>query len=192
MASVRTGRIGPDIARWVAEAGRRNTAHALEIVDLKDWPLPMDDEPGIPAIHAYAAAHTRAWSVKVAAADAFVFVTPQYNWGYPAPLKNALDHLYKEWSGKPAMIVSYGSRGGGKCASQLRQVLKGLHMKPVSTMPALKLGRERVEANAGAIEAAQVFAHHAPALRRAFAQLDAALGGRRPWWWLSARTSPTG
>ncbi len=159
----------------------------FEIVDLKDWPLPMDDEPGVPAAHGYAFAHTQAWSRKVAGADGFVFVSPQYNWGYPAALKNALDHLYKEWSGKPAMIVTYGGHGGDKCARQLRQVLKGLHMRPLATMPGFKLSRERIKANGGVIDPATAFAKHRRKLRRAFAELAAALGGRRvglwPWRW---------
>ena len=181
--SVRARRIGLDIAKWVAEIGRGAIAGRIEVVDLKDWPLPMDDEPGVPAAHGYAFAHTSAWSAKVSQADAFVFVTPQYNWGYPAPLKNALDHLYKEWSGKPAMIVSYGSRGGGKCARQLRQVLKGLHMKPVAAMPGFRLSKESIKANSGVIDPERALAKHRKELRRGFAALDATLrGGRLPPW----------
>jgi len=175
IGSTRARRIGPAIAAWVAALGRAALPARFELVDLRDWPLPMDAEPGIPAMGAYAFEQTRAWSRKVGAADAFVFVTPQYNWGYPAPLKNALDHLYREWSGKPAMIVTYGSHGGGKCADQLRQVLEGLHMAPVATMPGLKLGRDRVEANSGLIDPAAAFADHLEALDEAFADLDAAL-----------------
>lgn len=181
--SVRMRRICLDVAHWAAAIGRGATAARIEVVDLKDWPLPMDDEPGIPAAHPYANAHTLAWSRKIAAAQGFVFVTPQYNWGYPAPLKNALDHLFREWSGKPALIVSYGGHGGSRCARQLRQVLKGLHMKPVAAMPGLTLSHERIKANEGAIDAAKLFARHEPALRRGFAQLDTALrgGGLRRW-----------
>lgn len=165
--------------------GRETISGQFEVVDLKDWPLPMDDETGVPAIHDYAFEHTNAWSRKVSESDAFVFVTPQYNWGYPAPLKNALDHLYKEWSGKPAVIATYGSHGGGKCALQLRQVLKGLKMKPVATMPGFKLARERIKANAGIVEPALEFAKHLRTLRRAFAELAAASRGRRlpNWLW---------
>ncbi len=104
--SVRPRRICIQVANWVAAAGREATDLTFEVVDLKDWPLPMDDEPEIPAAGGYALDHTRAWSRKIAEAPGFVFVTPQYNWGYPAPLKNALDHLYQEWAGKPAMIVT--------------------------------------------------------------------------------------
>jgi len=188
MGSVRARRICPQIAEWVAEIGRECIASEFELVDLRDWPLAMDDEPHIPAAgQGYENERTRAWSEKIASAHAFVLVTPQYNWGYPAALKNALDHLYKEWSGKPAMIVSYGGHGGDKCAAQLREVLNGLHMKPVKTMPALRLSRAHIEANPGTIDAAAEFAKHRKTLRQAFAELAAALGKpknpRRFWPW---------
>ena len=128
----------------------------------------------MPQRGAYTSAHTEAWSAKVAAADAVVFVTPQYNWGYPTALKNALDHLYREWLGKPALIVTYGSRGG-LCAGQLRQVLEGLKMATVPTMPGLVLSRERIEANSGEVEPAAKLLQHLPELEQAFAELAAAL-----------------
>ena len=174
--STRKGRICPQVAEWVAGIGRASTSCAFEVIDLRDWPLPMDDEPGIPARDDYALDHTRAWSRKVSGADAVVFVTPQYNWGYPAPLKNALDHLYREWRNKPAAIVTYGSHGGGKCAAQLRQVLDGLKMRTVATMPALKLSRERVDANDGRVEPGREFAGQAEEVRRALGELADLLG----------------
>lgn len=174
--SVRPQRICLQIARWVAEIGREHVAADFEVVDLKDWPLPMDDEPNIPAQGEYLHEHTRAWSRKVAEGHAVVFVTPQYNWGYPAPLKNALDHLYREWSGKPALIVSYGGHGGGKCADQLRQVLTGMGLQPVNTMPGFSLSRERIEANSGAIDPATAFVDGLPKLRLAFSELRQSLG----------------
>jgi NAD(P)H-dependent FMN reductase len=172
--SLRPRRIAIQIADWVAEVGRETTRAAFEVVDLKDWPLPMDDEPGVPAGGHYEFEHTRAWSRKIAAAEAFVFVTPQYNWGYPAALKNALDHLYSEWAGKPAMIVTYGGHGGVRCAEQLQQVCEGLHMSPLATKPAMKLPRALIEGNSGAIEPAVEFASHLGELRRAFGELAAA------------------
>eukprot|EP00929_Paragymnodinium_shiwhaense_P102736 TRINITY_DN65959_c0_g1_i1.p2 TRINITY_DN65959_c0_g1~~TRINITY_DN65959_c0_g1_i1.p2 ORF type:complete len:148 (+),score=29.29 TRINITY_DN65959_c0_g1_i1:345-788(+) len=87
----------------------------------------------------YADPLTQRWSKAVAAYHGYIFVCPQYNWGYPASLKNALDKLYHEWFCKPVIIVSYGGRGGGKCAEQLKQVLQGLKMRVVETMPAFKL-----------------------------------------------------
>jgi len=175
VGSTRARRICPQIAEWVARVGRETISGVFEIVDLKKWRLPMDDEPDVPARGRYASRHTSAWSRKISEGDAFVFVTPQYNWGYPAPLKNALDHLHREWSGKPAMIASYGARGGGKCAAQLRQVLDGLDMKPVGTMPGFVLSRERIEADAGVIEPDREFAEHLAILRQAFVELASAL-----------------
>lgn len=175
VGSVRPRRVCPQVAAWVAQVGREGVPASFEVVDLKDWPLPMDDEPSVPARGAYVCEHTHVWSRKISAADAFVFVTPQYNWGYPAALKNALDHLYKEWSGKPAMIVTYGGHGGDKCAIQLRQVLDGLNLKPVATMPGFRLARERIEANVGAIDPGREFAEYLGLLRQAFTELAAAL-----------------
>jgi NAD(P)H-dependent FMN reductase len=131
----------------------------------------MDDEPAIPAYGDYLNEHTRAWSRKVSEADAIVFVTPQYNWGYPAPLKNALDHLYKEWNGKPTLIVTYGGHGGGKCAQQLRQVAEGLKMRAVPTMPGLTIPRALIEANDGSVLPERDFAGEVEVVRQAFAEL---------------------
>jgi NAD(P)H-dependent FMN reductase len=175
--SVRAQRIGPDIAKWVAEIGREVLARQVEVVDLNDWPLPMDEEPGIPAVHGYVTDQTKAWSEKITSAAAVIFVTPQYNWGYPAALKNAIDHLYKEWSGKPGMIVTYGSHGGGKCAAQLRQVLEGLEMKLTATMPGFRLSRDNIKENAGSVDPETAFAEHRDELRRGFAELAAILRG---------------
>ena len=102
----------------------------------------------------------------------------------PAPLKNALDHLYKEWAGKPAVIVTYGGHAGDKCARQLRRVLKGLKMKPITTMPGFRLTRDRIKANTGAIDPATEFAKHSKALSKAFAELATALRGRHLPTWL--------
>jgi len=172
--SVRPQRLCLQICDWIAQIGRETAGGAFEVVDLKKQRLPMDDEPEVPATGKYKHAHTRAWSRKVAGAGAVVFVTPQYNWGYPAALKNALDHLYSEWAGKPAMIVSYGGHGGGRCAAQLRQVLEGLHMKSLATMPALVLPRAMIEGNPGKIDAAETFAGHAAEVRQAFEELKVA------------------
>jgi len=158
IGSVRRHRIGPDIAEWVAGVGRKTVPATFELIDLRDWPLPMDGEPGIPAVGRYEQPTTQAWSDKIRGADGYIFVTPQYNWGIPAPLKNAIDHLYTEWRGKPAAIISYGGHGGGKCAAQLQQVLSSLKMRLVDTMPALTLPPGQVQANPGSIDAASAFA----------------------------------
>jgi NAD(P)H-dependent FMN reductase len=153
--------------RWIS--------FATKVLGSPNFGVPVD----------YAFEHTLAWSRKVAEAAAFVFVTPQYNWGYPAPLKNAIDHFYKEWLGKPAVIVTYGGHGGDKCGHQLRQVLKGLKMRPVAAMPRFRLTHEDIKANTGAIDPAAEFAGQRSALNRAFAQLALALQGKGwpTWLW---------
>lgn len=114
----------------------------------------MDEEPGVPAQGGYEQLHTRMWSAKIGGADGYVFVTPQYSWGYPAPLKDAIDHLYAEWRDKPAAVVTHGGHGGGKCAAQLRGVLSGLKVCVAATMPAPTLPAGQVKANPGSIDAA--------------------------------------
>ena len=158
--STRAARRSPAIAEWVAELGRVASGLSFQVIDLKDLGLGLDDEPGIPAQAGYTLASTIAWSEKVSAACAVIFVTPQYNWGYPAALKNAIDHLYKEWRDKPAIIISYGGHGGGKCAAQLREVLTGVKMRLVEAMPWLRLSRERIEADDGKIDPAADFEAH--------------------------------
>ena len=164
--STRPNRRSIAVAGWVADVGRDETGETFEVIDLRDLGLGLADEGAIPAAGApYAQASTQRWSQIVQAATGVVFVTPQYNWGYPAPLKNAIDHLYREWSGKPGLIVSYGGHGGDKCAAQLRVVLTGVRMRLAEAAPGLILSRARIEANDGAIEPAVDFAEQAASVR---------------------------
>ena len=94
-----------------------------------------------------------------------------YNWGYPAPLKNAIDHLYREWKGKPALIVTYGGHGGDRCARQLREVLTGLDLSLAQAMPGLHLARARIEADDGAIEPHVDFEIHGQEMKDALREL---------------------
>ena len=159
--STRPTRRSPVIARWVASLGDGLGDAAFEVVDLRDLGLGLDDEPDIPAAGApYASAQTRQWSERVKAAKGVVFVTPQYNWGYPAALKNAIDHLYREWRGKPALIVTYGGHGGDRCGRQLREVLGGMGVALTDAMPGLTLARALIEANDGAVDPEADFAAH--------------------------------
>jgi len=150
IGSQRNPRAGPQIATWVLNVLREyQNSHSttdrrpydLSLVDLNDHHLPLYDEPGIPSQiktpDGYAHEHTKAWSRCISSFDGFVFVTPQYNWGYPAGLKNAIDYLYNEWKGKPGIVVSYGGHGGGKAAVQLQGVLGGLRISVVPKAPAL-------------------------------------------------------
>ncbi|PWY85059.1 hypothetical protein BO70DRAFT_395730 [Aspergillus heteromorphus CBS 117.55] len=140
--SQRTPRAGPQISAFIHKAILESHPTAnVQTIDLAEWNLPLYNEPGIPSFissaDGYVHEHTRAWSREISRYEAFVFVTPQYNWGYPASIKNAIDYLYNEWKGKPALVASYGGHGGGKAAAQLRQVLEGLRMRPLERMVAL-------------------------------------------------------
>lgn len=177
MGSTRAGRIGPQITEWVAQIGRAYTDFDYQTVDLADWLLPMDDESAIPAIGPYAQPHTRAWSDKIKSAEAVIFVTPQFNWGYPAVLKNAIDHLYHEWRDKPAAIVTYGGHGGTRCAKQLRQVAASVRMRVVVAAPALRLP-EAVIRRGAALEPERDFQRYRSGVRGAVAELAAQINGR--------------
>jgi NAD(P)H-dependent FMN reductase len=139
VGSTRPNRICGTVAAWTLRHLAANDALRCELVDLAEISLPFLDEPLKPALGRYEREHTRRWSTLVRSYDVFVFVFPQYNWGYPAVLKNALDFLYAEWHDKPAGMVSYGTRGGGKGAAQLREVLQGLHMRPVDDNVEVKI-----------------------------------------------------
>ncbi|UNI17884.1 hypothetical protein JDV02_004196 [Purpureocillium takamizusanense] len=146
ICSTRSPRLNPFIVQHVERRIRPllPISVALGTVDVAELALPLYDEPAIPShlptddpTPHYAHKHTRRWSAVARQYDAFIFVTPQYNWSVPASLKNALDYLFHEWAAKPAAIVSYGGRGGGKSAAHLRDILHGLRMKPVEAAPAL-------------------------------------------------------
>lgn len=137
LGSTRQNRTGEKVARWVTDLADARPDLDAELVDLRDFPLPFFDSPFPPKRALPDDPQVRAWSAKVAEADGFVLVTPEYNYGYSAVLKNALDTLYYEWNDKPVGIVGYGAVGGGlRAVMQLRQVVVELGL---------------VQANAGVI-----------------------------------------
>ena len=131
-ASTRPGRKGLAVARWVQQLAEQHGGFDVELVDLAEVGLPVFDEPHHPRLQQYVHQHTRDWSATVSRADAFVFVTPEYNHSYPAGLKNALDYLSAEWADKAAGLVSYGGVSAGlRAATALKPVLTALRMVPV-------------------------------------------------------------
>jgi NAD(P)H-dependent FMN reductase len=145
-ASTRPGRIGGAVADWFIPIAREHGAFTVETTDLADLALPMLDEPNHPAAKKYTKDHTVRWSQTVDRADAFVLVMPEYNFGYTAPLKNALDYLYQEWGYKAVGTVSYGGISGGLRATQsLRPVLVSLRMNPVNDAVIIPFAGPRVE-----------------------------------------------
>jgi NAD(P)H-dependent FMN reductase len=132
VASVREGRVGFPIAQWFLEAARKHGRFQPRLVDLKEARLPLLEEPKHPRLQQYEHAETKAWSVLISSLDAFVIVTPEYNYGTPPALLNALDHLYVEWNYKTAGFVSYGGISGGTRSVQMtKQVLTTLKMVPI-------------------------------------------------------------
>ncbi|WP_376099245.1 NADPH-dependent FMN reductase [Roseomonas sp. CCTCC AB2023176] len=132
VASTRPGRKGPAVARWIDGYARTHGAFEPVFVDLAEVGLPMFDEAKHPAMRQYEHEHTKRWSAIVGAADAFAFVTPEYNFVPPPSLVNALDFLVHEWGFKPAGIVSYGGVSGGLRAAQaLKLQLTALRMMPI-------------------------------------------------------------
>ncbi|WP_214407734.1 NADPH-dependent FMN reductase [Pseudonocardia lacus] len=136
VASTRPGRVGEPVARWIARRAGEHAAFDVEVVDLAEIDLPMFAEPRHPRLGQYAHEHTRAFSATISRADGFVLVFPEYNHSYNAALKNALDHLHREWAGKPVGLVSYGGvAAGARAAVALQPVLLALRMRPVAAAP---------------------------------------------------------
>jgi NAD(P)H-dependent FMN reductase len=132
VASTRPGRVGPSIAKWFNEFAAEHGKFDPVLVDLADFNLPVYDEPEHPRLRNYHHAHTKAWSESVSEADAFVFVTPEYNYGPPPSLLNALNYLALEWNYTPAGFVSYGGISGGLRAVQVtKQILTTFKVMPV-------------------------------------------------------------
>lgn len=129
VGSTRPGRGGLSVAKWLTAVAKATPGIEAELVDLAEFDLPLLDEPNHPRLQNYLNEHTRRWSAKVKEADAFFFVTPEYNHSIPASLKNALDYLSREWALKPAAIASYAGISGGIRATQhLKHVMSALQM----------------------------------------------------------------
>jgi len=132
-STVRPGRKGPLIAAWILEVARQHGSFEVELLDLGELNLPMMNEPNHPAMRKYEHEHTKKWSAVIDEADAFIFVTAEYNFNYPAPLRNALEYLVQEWHFKAAGIVSYGGVSAGtRAANSLKGDLATFKMVPLT------------------------------------------------------------
>jgi NAD(P)H-dependent FMN reductase len=132
IASTRPGRAGLPFAEWFAGRAQAHGGFEVQTADLAKIALPLLDEPNHPRLRQYTQQHTKDWSATVQASDAFVFVTPEYNHGYPATLKNAIDYLHQEWAYKPVGFVSYGGVAAGtRAVQQLKPVVAAVRMLPV-------------------------------------------------------------
>lgn len=132
-STTREGRKGIFIANWITELAGSRPGLNVELLDLATINLPLLDEPNHPRMQQYQHEHTKNWSSKIQEADGFIIVLAEYNFAFPAPIKNALDYLFTEWRHKPVGIVSYGGASGGLRATQmLKQVVTSLSMMPLA------------------------------------------------------------
>ena len=120
ICSTRPGRVGDKVAAWFHGVASTHQGFEATLVDIGAFALPLYDEPKHPRLQQYAHEHTKRWAASVAEADAYVFVTPEYNFGPPPPFVNALNYLYLEWNYKPCAFVSYGGISGALRAVQMR------------------------------------------------------------------------
>ena len=132
IASTRPGRVGPAVANWFEAFARRYEQFDVRLVDLAEVDLPLLDEAAHPRMQKYEHEHTKRWSAIVDEADAYVIVTPEYNFGSPPALVNALNYLYNEWNYKPVGFVSYGGMSGGLRSVQMtKQIVTTLKLVPL-------------------------------------------------------------
>jgi NAD(P)H-dependent FMN reductase len=142
LGSTRPGRNGEAVAKWVLGIAQQRTDAEFQLVDIKDYDLPLLDEPVPPSMGRYSKDHTKRWAATIASFDAYVFVTPEYNHSTSAALKNAIDFLYAEWNNKAAGFVSYGSAGGARSVEHLRLIMAEVQVATVRAQVMLSLATD--------------------------------------------------
>lgn len=147
VVSTREGRQGPGVGQWFYEQAKAHGGFEVELVDLADVALPLFDEAKHPRLMEYTNEHTKRWSEIVDRSDAYVFVTPEYNYGAPPSLINALDYLSGEWAYKAAGFVSYGGVSGGTRGVEMtKQILTTLSVMPIPKAVALPFFQKSFDA----------------------------------------------
>src|SRR5580693_901659 len=134
VGSTRQGRFSEKPAKWIFQHLKKRGGVDARLLDLRDFSMPFFDQPATPAMpgrQAYKNEIVQRWTAAIAQSDGFVFVTPEYNYGPAAVLKNAIDWVYPEWRRKAAAFVSYGSQGGARGVQQLRQTMIELQVAPI-------------------------------------------------------------
>lgn len=139
IGSTRPGRRAPEVAQWIYDIAVKKGGADYEIVDIKDYDLPVLDEEVPPSMGKYAQPHTLKWAEKVASLDGFIFVTPEYNHSISGALKNAIDFVYAEWINKAAGFVSYGTTGGARAVEHLRGIMAEVQVADVRAHVSLGL-----------------------------------------------------
>ncbi len=180
LVSTRPGRKGAAVAAWFEERARRHARFDIELVDLAEVDLPLLNEPEHPRLQRYQHDHTKAWSARVARADAFVFVTPEYNHSSPPSLLNAIDYLVVEWAYKPLGFVSYGGISGGLRSVQMTKLIAvGLKMVPIPEAVTLPFFARSLDAATGAFDPGEASEKAATAMLDELLRWTAALQSLR-------------
>ena len=163
IVSTRPNRVGPTVAQWFFEVATAYDGFAVELIDLKDINLPVFDEPKHPRFAEYTHEHTKVWSAIVKRSDAFVFVTPEYDYFTPPSLVNAIVYLFHEWARKPAAFVSYGGISGGMRSVQtIKPLLTSVKVMPLPEAVSVPFVNNHIEN--GAFKPAELHANSAKAL----------------------------
>lgn len=189
LGSTREGRYGDKPAHWITTRLGEDARFDPELVDLRDWPLPLFDQPKSPTRVTdgnYGSDLATRWGAKVASAAGFVLIAAEYNHGPTAALKNALDWVYREWNKKPVTFVGYGNAGGARAIEQLRQIAVELEMAPIRRAVHLPLDVFRATMGQTAPADPALFASAEPAAKLMLDDLA--------WWTaaLAAARAPTG
>jgi NAD(P)H-dependent FMN reductase len=180
IGSTRPGRVGPKFATWFRSLAIAHDGFDVELVDLAQLNLPFLDEPSHPRLRQYVHQHTIDWSRTVERSDAFVLVTPEYNFGYSAALKNAIDYLSQEWADKAVGFVSYGGVAGGtRAVQQLKQVVTALKMIPVAESVNLPFFTQFID-DSGAVRPNDVMTRSADAMLDELARITALIRPKVP------------
>jgi NAD(P)H-dependent FMN reductase len=175
IGSTRPGRAGLPIAEWFVDRARKHGTFHVEVADLAAIDLPLMDEPNHPRLHQYTRQHTKDWSARIERSDAIVFVTPEYNYGYPAAIKNAIDYLHQEWRDKPVGFVSYGGVAAGtRAVQQLKQVVTTLRMVPVVESVNIPFHTQFLD-DEGRVQASETMEQAADAMLEELSRLEGAL-----------------
>jgi NAD(P)H-dependent FMN reductase len=139
IGTTRPNRRGEAVAKWTLELANKHGGAEFSIVDLRDYALPLLDEPAPPSMGNYVHEHTKRWSAAVDSFDGYIFVTPEYNHSISGAMKNALDFVYREWNNKVAGFVSYGTTGGVRAVEHLRAIAAEIQIADVRSHVSLSL-----------------------------------------------------
>ncbi len=177
MSTTRPGRFGDVPTQWIYDIARQRHDAEFEVVDLRDYPIPLFEEK-LPLVYAPVENPVaKRWAAKMASLDGYIFVTAEYNHSITGVLKNALDHLYPEMQRKPAAFVGYGGVGGARAVQHLRHILAEQHV--ASLKPAVHIGLMEM---IGMLREGKTMAHYPHLAEAAKPMLDDLV-----WWTNSLR-----